>query len=214
MKWIKVFLIPLLLVATIIFSSCVVSADYTFYDDTSFSFNTNINLTFSSNGVTVDSFRHESGWMQFNTLGFNITSSNDIDIVLYSLNSNITAAAPNDIIVRFTANTSGGTVYFNISGLDDNVSYNVYRDDVLDTRLVANYSGGISFTGTSWSEHDYVIREGSQYIRVIYDHGEMNTLQPFFLITIVLTGVLSVVIVAAFIINNVKKGFGKGGDFN
>jgi len=109
--------------------------------------------------------------VNFNTTYFNVTSTNWINITLYSLVPDPTTSSVGDLILRFHANTTAGITYFNISGFEDNRSYVVYYDDAVYNQLTANDTGVIHFEISAWSDHDIKIREGSQAIRVTYNIG-------------------------------------------
>jgi len=165
MKW-KILFIPFLLVITIIICACNASADVTFYDTTTFQINGNVNISFPSTGLTIESYNHAGSWLQIDDIDFNITSSNPINITLYSINSQTS--------VRFKATTTSGLVYFNISGLNASTNYNVFRDNVLRHTLTSNASGGISFSYNAWSEHEFEITQADRQIKVTYTYTAMQ----------------------------------------
>ncbi len=121
-------------------------------------FTTNTAMDFSS--VTID-----STYIKFNETGFFIDSSNEITITLSYLRSNMNTASDGENVVSFTADTTSGSVWFNISGFPAGTSYIVKRDTVNFETVTANGSGYISFSNNEWSSHTFDI----------YQDGESNT---------------------------------------
>jgi hypothetical protein len=140
-----------------------VSADMNYDDHTVFQVD-NENYTFPAGGITFSEVAYnESGsWIRFNNTDFNITSSNPINITLSYLNPNIAGASSGDTILSFNANTTGGTVYFNLSGFQNNDVYTLYRDNAVITSYTSNATGVLHVTNTVWSDHDFEIRNGDQ----------------------------------------------------
>lgn len=89
--------------------------------------------------------------MNINDTAFYIDSPNDINISIIFLNDNIANADENDEILDFYANTSVGTVYFNISGFKIGEEYSIKRDNVIFKNVTADGSGIIRFTNNIWS---------------------------------------------------------------
>jgi len=108
------------------------------------------NMEFSS--ITID-----SSYIVFNSTGFYITSGNDIDITLVYLKDDIASSIDGDKILEFYASTTGGNVWFNISGFPEGVDYIVNRSGITIQNSSANNSGFISFTNNIWSSHLFTI---------------------------------------------------------
>lgn len=115
-------------------------------------FTTDTAMDFSS--VTID-----STFIKFNDTGFYIVSSNDITITLSYLRPDMTSASDGDTVVSFSADTTDGTVWFNISGFPAGTSYIVKRDTVNFDTVTANSSGYISFSNDAWSSHTFDITQ-------------------------------------------------------
>ena len=110
-----------------------------------------------SNVMTFDEIKGNSDWIKFDYIYFNISSANSINLSLSYLNSNVDGCDCGEKIVEFTANTTAGTVYFNLSGFSNGEYYDVLRDDIFYTRCVANASGGIYFSNSVWSDHTFSV---------------------------------------------------------
>lgn len=121
-------------------------------------YTTNTAMDFSS--VTVD-----SNFIKFNDTGFFIDCSNTISIILSYIKSDISIAVDGDIVVSFSADTTSGKVWFNLSGFLGGTSYLVKRDNVDFITLTANGSGYISFSNDVWSSHTFDI----------YQEGDSNS---------------------------------------
>ena len=93
----------------------------------------------------------------FNTTGFYVTSDNDISITLVYIDDDITGAGDGDKVLEFYASTTGGNVWFNISGFPVGNDYVVNRDDITIASPTSNGSGYISFSNDVWSEHLFEI---------------------------------------------------------
>ena len=161
MRW-KHGLFILLLLTSIIIScqtsnaAITVSASDVFQvDGENYTFNSA--LTF-----TTISYNYTGSWIRFNDINFNITSANPINITMYSLNGNMHNPYVHESMMRFGAFTSGGKVFFNISGFDSNERFTVYKDGYKHCYCMSNASGGISFSNTGWSAHNF---------EIIYDYG-------------------------------------------
>ncbi len=102
--------------------------------------------------ITIDSF-----YIIFNNTGFYITSENDISISLVYINSDISTAGDGDKVLEFNADTTSGTVWFNISGFPVGNSYVIKRDGNEISTPTANSSGFISFSNNVWSLHQFEI---------------------------------------------------------
>jgi hypothetical protein len=121
-------------------------------------FTTDASMDFSS--VTID-----SEYIKFNGTGFYVDSDNDISITISFICENSASASDGDAIVSFAADTTGGTVWFNLSGFSAGTSYVVQKDSVDFSTETANVSGFISFSNSDWSSHTFDI----------YQEGESNT---------------------------------------
>jgi len=102
--------------------------------------------------VTID-----SSYIKFNDTGFYISSSNEIDISLSYVNDDISNAVNNEKILSFSADTSSGLVWFNLSSFIPGTSYQVKKDSSNHALVTANASGFISFSNSIWSSHDFDI---------------------------------------------------------
>lgn len=154
---------------------------------------------------SVNSVYVSDSWIRFNNTDFNVTSTNDINITISYLNSNISAASSGDTVLSFSAESSGGLVYFNLSGFDANQSYAVYRDGSNIEGLTSNADGNISFTNTVWSDHDFVIKEGHNYVQVTYGRGALVHVTPMSFTVLGMVGLIGLVLVAAAVIMYVTR---------
>ena len=75
----------------------------------------NENYSFASE-MTFDNAKVNNNWVMFNTIYFNITSENAINITLSYLEDNILGLSNNLKAIEYTADTSPGKVWFNLSG--------------------------------------------------------------------------------------------------
>ena len=101
-------------------------------------------------------------WIKFNDTDFNITSPNAINITLVYIHSNALIANDGDKVLEFYANTTGGKVWFNISGLKPDTDYTVSRGGVLVWAPDSNSSRYISFNNSVWSEHSFVVTRSGE----------------------------------------------------
>jgi len=112
--------------------------------------------TMNFNRITID-----SSYIIFNSTGFYVTSGNDIDITLVYIHDDIAGAGDGDKVLEFYASTTGGNVWFNISGFPVGNDYVVNRDDIAIASPTANGSGYISFSNDVWSEQLFeIFQEG------------------------------------------------------
>ena len=58
-------------------------------------------------------------WICFNTTGFNITSTYDIEITLNHVNNSFIDSQQDDLVLDFNADVSSGNVLFEINGFDE-----------------------------------------------------------------------------------------------
>ena len=116
------------------------------------------NETYSTNqAMHFNSIAIASSYIIFNTTGFYVTSDNDISITLVYIDDDITGAGNGDKVLEFYASTTGGNVWFNISGFPVGNDYVVNRDDFAIASPTANGSGYISFSNDVWSEQLFEI---------------------------------------------------------
>ncbi len=206
----RTILFSLLLMLSLVCSwSYSVSADVTYDNTTVFNVD-NENYTFPAGGMTFSQVMiNESGsWIKFNNTDFNITSSNPINITLSYLNSNIAGASTGDTVLSFNADTTAGTVWFNLTGFKASTTYTLYRDSVVITTYNSNSEGNLSFSNAVWSDHDFDIKEGDQTgtstdkkIEVRYDSNSAEDVidtgfDVFSMMTIVAVVMVAVVILA------------------
>jgi len=205
MKWkTSLLFVPLLLFVLCCCVNCYQVSGITL-DSSSPAFEVgNENYTVN-NEMSFDDIMWSSSWIRFDDIDFNITSSNDINITLYSINSNPSATSVNELVLRFSAETTSGTVYFNISGLETNQSYDVYRDDVLMSSLTSNNAGSLNFTSAVWSSHDFKIYEDDQYIKITYTRSDIEDVTAGSYDVIQLIGIIGLVVVAAVIVGLIMK---------
>jgi len=100
-------------------------------------------------------------WIMFNTTDFNITAPNFINISLTVIDSSPLVSVVDDLILGFWANSTGGTVWFNISGFESNADYYVMKDGVNFTNCPSNATGIINFSDTVDDNYLYEIFNGS-----------------------------------------------------
>lgn len=113
-------------------------------------------------------------YILFNNTNITIDSVNNISITLVYLNNDTANAAVGESIFIFYANTTGGIVWFNISGdiVSDN-QYGVYVNSSPSYSPVSNSTGVLSFDRNIWSKYSFDIVNGSvgnavQQLRVKY----------------------------------------------
>ena len=115
-----------------------------------------VNQTMNFESITID-----SSYIIFNDTGFYVTSGNDITITLVYINDDITSAVDGEKVLEFYADTSGGIVWFNLSGFPALNNYTVNRSGSSISTPTANGSGFISFTNNVWSSQLFeIIQEG------------------------------------------------------
>jgi len=138
----------------------------------------NENYTFPASGITFNevAYNETGSWIRFNNTDFNVTSTNPINITVSYLNSNIAGASDGDTVLTFTADTSGGLVWFNLSGFEMFTEYSVFVDDVFSEVVDSTDSDIIHFDHAVWSDHEFDIVLGDQsgsstrQIQVNYEH--------------------------------------------
>jgi len=182
------------------------------FDDDCVVFNCdNENYTMNpSVASSVNSVYISDSWIRFNNTDFNVTSSNQINLTVSYLNSNIPGASSGDTVLSFSAESSGGLVYFNLSGFDENQSYAVYRDGSNIQGLTSNADGEISFTNTVWSDHDFDIKRGHNYVQVTYGRSALAEITPVSYDVLSMIGLIGLVIAGAAIIMYITR---MGSDF-
>jgi len=111
-----------------------------------------VSQTMEFNSITID-----SSYIVFNDTGFYVASDLDIDITLVYINDEITGARNGERVLDFYASTTGGNVWFNISGFVVGRSYMVNRSGSTIATPTANNSGFISFFSDLWSNHHFEI---------------------------------------------------------
>ena len=138
------------------------------------------------------------------TVNINVSSNNAINISISYLKSNFSNASQGDLLLRFNANTTGGTVWFNLSGFVANRDYDVFRDSVLLSDEKANASGVISFSSNVWSDHQFDFRDdqggNTTQLRVTYSYQYVDNFWDIIYNAYGLLSMLGVVIVAVLII--------------
>jgi len=96
-------------------------------------------------------------WIKFNDTDFNISAPNDINITMVFLSDDISGAGNGDKVLEFYANTTGGNVWFNLSGFPVGRKYVVNRSDTQIAGSIVNISGYISFNNSIWSKKQFEI---------------------------------------------------------
>ncbi|GAG89927.1 unnamed protein product, partial [marine sediment metagenome] len=111
-------------------------------------FTTNRTLNFSQI-ILNDSY------VQFNDTAFYVASPNRTNISIDYINESASASNLDDFLLGFYANTTAGTVYFNISGFDSTKKYSITRDGTLISTTDADDGGFVNFTNAVWSEKQF-----------------------------------------------------------
>lgn len=137
------------------------ASDIEIQTDTVFSLSDG-NILFTVNQTMVFS-RIEVGdtWIQFNNTNFSVTSSNAITVSLIMLHDDFVNASTGTVVLEFNADTTGGTVTFNISNLVSDMSYTIYRNDTKLITVTSDASGDISFSNDVWSIKNFEIKAGT-----------------------------------------------------
>lgn len=115
-----------------------------------------VNVTFYSN-MTFDVIDY-TDQIILNTTTFQFDTVNNLNVTMVYLDSDPLNATENENIIIFNAATIAGTVQVNISGLDIGSTYYVYRDAVHVASPVANATGWITFSSSSWSSHQFIVK--------------------------------------------------------
>jgi len=98
-----------------------------------------------------------TSYIRFNHTNISVWATNGVNVSI----NNIASSLSENEQFKFTATASTGTAWFNISGLTPFITYTVNRDSSSNIVCVANSSGGISFSESSWSSHTYTGSSGS-----------------------------------------------------
>ena len=93
----------------------------------------------------------------FNETGFYVSSGNDITITVVYINDDITYADDAEKVLEFVAETTAGSVVFDLSGFPVGNTYNVKRSGSSIATPTTDGSGFISFTNSVWSSHLFEI---------------------------------------------------------
>ena len=102
-----------------------------------------------------------STYIVFNDTGFNITSTNAINIQINHIDEDIgNPADDDDLLLSFKVTNSPGATWFNISGFESASRYILEVNDVFSSNYVANSTGCISFYDTPTLNDVYNIFPG------------------------------------------------------
>lgn len=97
-------------------------------------------------------------YIVFNETGFNVTSSNSIDIRIDHIDEDISSPADsNDDLLVFTITDTGGDTWFNLSGFSPTISYTVKVNSLFFSTEIANGDGSISFFDNPGVNDEYSI---------------------------------------------------------
>jgi len=111
-----------------------------------------VNQTMNFESITVG-----LTYIIFNNTGFHIYSGNNITITLVYINNDIAGANDGEKVLEFYADTSSGTVVFNISGFPIGNDYLVNRSGSPIDISTADGSGNISFINKVWNNYLFEI---------------------------------------------------------
>lgn len=167
----------------------------------------NENYTVASPSMEFSEIVSGSSWIKFNNTDFNITSTNNINITLSYLNSNFSAAQSGDSVLSFSADTSGGIVWFNLSGFKASTDYTLYRDSVEVATYVSNGDGNLSFSNSVWSVHSFVLKElgSANRLEVSYAYAQLQSRSDTTGIIIVAL-IIMILFVALLFVMQIKNG--------
>ena len=112
-----------------------------------------------------------SSYIIFNTTGFYLTSEQDVLVTLSYLNSDIAGAEDDERLLSFTAEVSGGTITFSLSGFTSGTQYRVTQGGSALASPTADTSGYLLFTADEWSSYSFEIYQEEQ--------GTADTTSPF-----------------------------------
>lgn len=121
-----------------------------------------VNQTISFSEIKKTTSGDLDTWIEFNsTVRFSIDSTNDINITLVYLHSNVAGAVKGSKVLEFYANTTSGRVWFNLSGFSPSDEYTIQMDGVAILETTAESTGNISFNNSIWSKHLFEIVRNS-----------------------------------------------------
>jgi len=162
--------------------------------------------------ITLTNAKGNNDWVMFNNVYFNITSGNSINLSISYLNSNIDAAVAGDTVLTFNADTTTGTVWFNLSGFKVNHSYGVYRDSTKVQGLTSNRDGNLSWSNSVWSDHQFDFVDEGNTIRVTYARSATADTTDTSYTVLNMVGIIGLAVAAAAILLYVVgMGRNKGG---
>lgn len=121
----------------------------------------NVTYTFDDYNNNLNLVEANLNTVKFNNTNFSVTPTNYLNIELSYLDDNILGASAGDTVLSFSADSSGGLVYFNLSGFDPNKEYTIKRDNNIISTVNTDGTGLLSFTNDVWSDHDFDILFGS-----------------------------------------------------
>jgi len=99
-----------------------------------------------------------ANWIAFNITHFNISSANTVYVVLYDLDDDPLTALVNEYVLNFSAATTAGNVWFNLSGFRANANYTIYRNGTFLMHNKSNATGCIQFSNSAWTTKNFSIR--------------------------------------------------------
>ena len=154
-KVIFVILTLVLLASILSFRVSAVTINPNFYFSVGNEYYT-VNQTMDFESITID-----SSYIIFNDTGFYVTSGNDITLTLVYINDDIAGAVDGEKVLEFYADTTAGSVVFDLSGFTAGNNYTVNRSGSSIAAPTANGSGFISFTNNVWSSQLFeIFQEG------------------------------------------------------
>ncbi len=112
--------------------------------------------------MNFESITISTSHIVFNNTGFHVSSGNDITITLVFINDDILNAINGEKVLEFYANTTSGTVWFNLSGFTAGNNYTIKRSGTPIATSLANISGFISFLNNVWSRQRFEILQQAQ----------------------------------------------------
>ena len=107
--------------------------------------------------MNFESITIASSYIIFNDTGFYVSSGNDIIITLVYINDDTAGADDGEKILEFYADTTAGSVVFDLSGFPAGNDYVVKRSGSSISTPTANGSGFISFTNDIWGNQLFEI---------------------------------------------------------
>jgi|GEM_PF-3822625 len=116
----------------------------------------NETYTFSHNMIFHTIIVGDS-YIIFNETGFYVASDNAITITLVYINDDITNAVDGEKVLEFYADTTAGSVVFDLSGFPAGNQYIVNRSGVPIDISTADGSGVISFVNSVWNDYLFEI---------------------------------------------------------